>query len=102
MTQTGPFDFTAQDDAHGAHAVEADRLAKLEIDDFCWFMSDKRGRRILWRLLESSGVFRSSHTGNALQTAFLEGQRSLGLQQFAMATRHAPALYARMAQENSR
>ncbi len=102
MTQSGPFDLTVQEELHVGRADEVARLARLEIDDFCWFMSDKRGRRILWRLLESSGVFRSSHTGNALQTAFLEGQRSLGLQQFAMATRHAPTLYTRMAQENSR
>jgi len=102
MSELDTFDLAGQQEASDAQAAEARRLAKLEIEDFQWLMSDKRGRRIVWRLLESAGVFRSSHTGNALHTAFNEGQRSEGLKVFAMATAHASASYAKMAQENSK
>lgn len=37
------------------------------------------GRHLLWRILEQCGVYRSSFTGDPHQTAFLEGQRSIGL-----------------------
>lgn len=37
------------------------------------------GRHLVWRILEQCGVYRSSFTGDPNQTAFLEGQRSIGL-----------------------
>ena len=52
--------------------------AKLEEDDIKWLASSKRGRRILWRLLEKAGVFRLSFNTNAMQMAFNEGNRNFG------------------------
>lgn len=101
MSHYDPFDIDTQDTEATAKAERTALLEQREIDDFKWFLSDKRGRRILWRLLSSTGVFRSSHTGNALQTAFLEGQRQIGLELFAQAHRLCPNRYAEMAQENS-
>jgi hypothetical protein len=37
------------------------------------------GRRILWWILETAGIYRSSFTGNST-TFFNEGQRQVGLQ----------------------
>lgn len=48
-------------------------------NDLRWMLSDPRGRRIAWRLLEVSGVFRISFTGNS-ETFFREGCRNVGLQ----------------------
>lgn len=51
-----------------------------EINDLRAVLSSASGRRFVWRLLERSGVFRSSF--NAVSdsyTAFNEGRRNLGL-----------------------
>lgn len=62
---------------------EQDRAAyvqrELEKDDLRWLMGDKRGRRIMWRLLEAAGVHRLSYSGEATHdTAFREGCRNVG------------------------
>lgn len=58
--------------------AEAHRLRRdEELDDIAWLMSEKRGRRIMFRLLAMSNVFRSSFTGNS-QTFFNEGMRVIG------------------------
>ena len=38
------------------------------------------GRRVVWRLLEYAGVWRSVFNPEPLRMAFAEGQRNLGLQ----------------------
>lgn len=48
-----------------------------ELDDIAWLMSEERGRRIMFRLLEMCSVYRSSFTGNS-QTFFNEGRRAVG------------------------
>ncbi|WP_298540690.1 hypothetical protein [uncultured Limnobacter sp.] len=58
--------------------AQKQRIKKIEEDDFRWLMADKRGRRIMWRLLERTRVYQSSFTGNS-QTFFLEGTRNVGL-----------------------
>lgn len=81
---------------------EASQLAKarqqLVINDFKWVIRDKRGRRFVWRLLESTGVFRSSFTGNS-ETYFREGARNVGLQVLGMIHEHAPEAYQLMLTE---
>ena len=70
----------------------------LEAGDFKWIMSNKRGRRFIWRLLEKAGVFRSSFTGNS-ETFFREGARNIGLQVLAMVHEHTPESYTLMLSE---
>ncbi|MES3028475.1 MAG: hypothetical protein V4820_11555 [Pseudomonadota bacterium] len=77
-------------DAHNPYAepedteTQEDRKARLEnevkgeIGDIVWLMSNKRGRRIVRRLLDQAGVYQLSYTGEALSTAFNEGRRSAG------------------------
>ena len=47
------------------------------------------GRRVVWRLLEQAGVWRSVFNPEPLRMAFAEGQRNLGLWllDWVMATR---------------
>lgn len=60
-------------------ADAAKRLAReQEIADLKWLMSSKRGRRIMWRLLEMSGPFRATFSTNSMTMAFNEGNRNLG------------------------
>lgn len=86
---------------------EAKKLSRFEqaaeLDDYKWLMGSKRGRRIVWRLLSSTGVYRQSYTGNGSETFFREGCRSVGLQ--IVAQLHAidggADLYALMRNEAS-
>lgn len=48
-------------------------------DDLKAVLSTPAGRRLLWWLLEHTGVFRQSFTTDAAITAFNEGRRSSGL-----------------------
>ena len=99
MTEHDPFD-TSAPERHAADRMKADKLVSLtEAEDWKWFMSGKRGRRIVHRLLETTGVYRSSFTGNST-TFFNEGQRNVGLRVLALVHEHAPEQYAAMIAEN--
>lgn len=50
-----------------------------ELDDIEKQMKTRSGRRLMWRVLELAGVFRSSFSTDALAMAFQEGQRNQGL-----------------------
>jgi hypothetical protein len=64
--------------------------------DFKWLMADPRGRRIARRLLEQSGIWRLSYTGDAISTAFHEGERNGGLRLMAGLLQAAPEATARI------
>jgi hypothetical protein len=80
-------------------AKDEEKLRKqVEADDVRWLMGDKRGRRIMWRLLEKTGLYRSSFTGTS-QTFFNEGMRNIGLMLMAEIHEFAPEQYAVMLKE---
>lgn len=82
--------------AREAEAAESSRLsAALEANDWKWQMSSARGRRLVYRLLERTGIYRTSMTGNSY-TFFNEGQRNVGLFIQAIITEHCPEEYAKM------
>lgn len=78
------------------------RSAKIkrdqEIADFKWLVESKQGRRFLWRLLEKTGVYRSSFTGSS-ETFFLEGQRNIGLLLVSELNAICPDVYSTMLKE---
>lgn len=66
-----------------ARDVEA-RAAATRLNDLREVLSSRAGRRFVWRLLEDCGIYRSTfREAKPDVTAFLEGQRALGLQYFA-------------------
>lgn len=74
-----PFDLVGQQRVK-QQQDERSKAARLEeVDDLKWLMGSKRGRRILWRLMDRSGAHRSSFSTNALSMAFNEGSRNIGL-----------------------
>lgn len=98
MTKRDPTDLRGQE----RHREDVEQARKLERDqekaDFAWLMSDKRGRRFIWRMLENTGVYRSSFTGNS-ETFFREGARNVGLKLISDIHEFAPDAYPLMLEE---
>lgn len=101
MSNFDPLDTRAQERAKADKAAR-DRLTREdEADGIKWLMGSKRGRRIIWRLLDQSGVFRLSFNTNAMQMAFAEGNRNFGNRTLALIHAHTPELYSVMVKENA-
>lgn len=101
MTQD-PTDFYSIEDARQAASERARLELEMEVGDLKWLMSNKRGRRFVYRLLERAGVWRLSFNTNALTMAFNEGTRNEGLRLLAQITEHCPDRNAEMLQEQKR
>ena len=99
MTKRDPTDLRGQE----RHREDVEQARKVERDqekaDFAWLMSDKRGRRFIWRMLETTGVYRSSFTGNS-ETFFREGARNVGLKLISDIHEFAPDAYPMMLEEH--
>jgi len=90
MSSPDPFEAAAAELDHAS--VEDTRQQQLEAEaDLRWLITEFRGRRFLRRLLDDTGVFRSTFTGEAIGAAFNEGRRNIGLQIVADVARTAPA-----------
>ncbi len=69
----------AADPKQVREAAEKEKFGRdLELDDIRWILSDARGRRQYWRILEFCGMNKTSFTGNST-TFFNEGMRNVGL-----------------------
>ena len=64
-------------------------------NDLKWILATEQGRRFVWRLLETTGIFKSSFTGSS-ETYFLEGQRNVGLKLLADVMECEPQAYLNM------
>ena len=98
MSHFDPLDLRGQERKKAKAEQHARFVSQRDRDDFKWLMDDRRGRRIMWRLLERTGVFRSSFTGNS-ETFFLEGQRNVGLMLMAQIHDACPEKYTAMLEE---
>lgn len=94
-----PTDLRGQERAKTERELR-DKLAREnEEADLKWLMGNKRGRRVIWRLLDQSGVFRLSFNTNAMQMAFAEGNRNFGNRTLAMIHTLCPEQYPTMVKE---
>lgn len=93
-----PTDTRRQEEEAEREALAASVQRAQEIEDFKHVASSVEGRRFLWRLLEKTGVYRSSFTGSS-ETFFREGQRNVGL--FLIGEIHSicPEVYLTMLKE---
>lgn len=96
-----PTDLRAQ--AAASEAKQRRERIRQETDDadLKWLMGTRRGRRILWRMLDRAGVFRLSFNTNAMAMAFAEGQRNEGLRILARIHALCPERYPTMVSENA-
>lgn len=95
-----PLDLQENEDALEAEEKRIRNLVETEREDFIWLMSDKRGRRIMQRLIDFTGVNKCNFTGNA-QVYFNEGMRNVGLAMQAKTLDAAPEQFFLMLQEYS-
>ncbi len=102
MSHVDPLNLQEQERAD-AERRERDKLAATNADnDLKWLMEQKRGRRIVWRLLEGAGIYRSSFNHSGSVMAFNEGRRDVGLKLLADVCRVSPQGYALMTEEQSK
>lgn len=99
MSGYDPTDLRGLQESKQEADAEARVARETEIADLKWLMSSKRGRRIVWRLLEMSGPFRMSFDTNAMRMAFNEGNRNLGNRLFNEVMTLCPEMYPVMVKE---
>lgn len=100
MPTRDPTDIAAQDQEQEAQAFDSRIAAKKQVEDFKWLMKQAPGRRYAWRLLEKTGVFRTSFDDSSQRTAFNEGQRNIGLMVLSELNEHCPEQYLLMLKEH--
>jgi len=99
MGEHDPLDTGGQQRAKDAKAIRERLARETEEADVRWLMGTRRGRRIVWRLLERAGVFRTSFSANAMQMAFAEGNRNAGIVLLAQVHELCPDQYPLMVAE---
>lgn len=99
MNDFDPTDIRAQEQAKEEKRTRDKLDADTEASDLVAQMSDQRGRRFVWRILEQAGVFRTSFNTNSMTMAFNEGQRNIGLRLLGLIHEHCPLSYQTMVEE---
>lgn len=97
-----PLDIQGQESEREEARQQIRLYEKIEGEDTKRQMSNKQGRRFVYRLLESAGVWRLSFSTNAMQMAFNEGGRNQGLMLLMKLMAHCPEQYAVMLQEHEK
>ena len=101
MSNYDPLDIQGQERTKAEKAALERVKAEVETADFKWLMGSKRGRRIVWRQLERTGVFRSSFNSHSMLMAFTEGNKNEGFRTLALIHAHCYELYSLMVKENT-
>ena len=99
MSEYDPTDMHKQDRAKVDLHARVRNANDTEGADIKWLMGSKRGRRIMWRLLDQAGVHRLTFNTNAMQMAFAEGNRNYGNRILALVHSECPELYPTMVRE---
>ena len=82
--------------------IRRERNARLtELADIKRLMDTRWGRRLMWRLLSTTGVYRTVFSTNSMQMAFNEGTRQVGLVLLADVTEVATDAHTLMTKENT-
>jgi len=96
-----PLDLRSQERSKAERELRERLARENEEADIKWLMGNKRGRRVIWRLLDQAGVFRSSFNTNAMTMSFAEGHRNYGLRILGMIHTQCPELYPTMMKEQT-
>ena len=100
MDETDIYDIDTRE-AERKELEKALKRAREEAEeDLRWLMHDARGRRLMMRLLDSTGLRREPMTGDN-QTFYNLGRMALGRELEADIFRLCPELYPVMIKENT-
>lgn len=80
---------------------EAERYTEQLAWDVSALMVSESGRRLAWWVLSTAGIYHTSYRQNALEMAFVEGKRDLGLRFLDLIQKHASNEFLLMQQEQS-
>lgn len=94
-----PLDLIGQERTAAATAEEERLAREKEQNDLRWVMSNKQGRRFIYRLLSEAGVYRLSFNTNNAVMAFNEGGRNIGLNLLNNVMGSCPERYTEMLAE---
>lgn len=78
-TYNDPTDLKRQERDAEADEAKARENRRKELEDLRWLLGHPQGRRVIGRLLDEAGVFRSSFNHSGSVMAFSEGRRHMGL-----------------------
>lgn len=102
MSSFDPLDLRGQELSREKAQERAAATAKTEEEDIKWLMSNKRGRRIVSRVVDSPGIWKSVFNTNALQMAFNEGRQAEGKSLMQKLMTYCPELYIVMVKEQEK
>ena len=94
-----PIDLRGQDKKAREDEERARAAQKREAADLRWLMGQRQGRRAVWRLLAMARLDNLSFDTNAMQMAFKEGKRSVGLELLSKLMEVCPELFLVMQKE---
>ena len=97
-----PLDPYVQSSSQAAEELRAKLARDRELDDLRWLVGHAQGRRLVWRLLEQAGIYRSSFSPNGQLFAHQEGRRSLGCWLLQEITEASPDAYPRLLLERAK
>lgn len=100
MSESDPTDIPGLEREQARKALSRKVSKDTEESDLKWLMGSRRGRRIVWRLMEHAGVFRPVFNTNAMAMSFAEGNRNYGLRILTQIHSVAPELYPIMVKEH--
>jgi hypothetical protein len=78
-TGPDPTDLNRQERDAEAEEHQARETRRKELEDLRWLLGHPQGRRFAMRLLDMTGVFRSSFHSSGSVMSLNEGQRNIGL-----------------------
>ncbi|MCC7304754.1 MAG: hypothetical protein IT558_00685 [Alphaproteobacteria bacterium] len=97
-----PLDLEAEAKQETENDLLEKRQAIHEAEDFLWIMSDKRGRRFIWGVLERAGLFSQSFDGTAEGTIFADGLKNEGRLIMGLIFAHCPGAFTQMILEREK
>lgn len=105
MTENKGYDknfYDAEEHEAEEKAKKEEMIARIKrLDDIRWILSNAKGRRFLWWVLELCGVFRASYVSrDSNQTAFNEGNRDIGIRVLATVQAADSKAYSQMQDEH--